>query len=422
MDDLDESRNVFRQSLRRAQAALAALPQEQEPEPSIVSAIESPAGSVLDEIFLFLGRFIRYPSEHAHVAHCLWVAHTHLMDAWESTPRLAALSPEPVSGKTRLMEVTETLVPRPVEAINVSSAYLFRKISDPDGLPTILHDEIDTIFGARAKEHEEIRGVINAGHRRGASAGRCVVKGRQIETEELPAFCAVAMAGLGNLPDTILTRSVIIKMRRRAPGENVEAYRRRIHAPEGYQLRDKLAVWATHIRATINAYPAMPEVITDRNADVWESLLSVADAAGGSWPERARVAAVSLVSDAIGRQPSLGVRLLEDLRNAFGERDSMWTVEVLISLINLEESPWGDLKGKPLDARRLASLLKPYGVVSKQVRIGEKSQKGYTRELLWDAWVRYLPPPENGLGGSPMTSETNETHETWTVSEVLDEG
>ena len=66
-----------------------------------------------------------------------------------------------------------------------------RKISDPGGLPTVLHDEIDTIFGARAKEHEEIRGVINAGHRRGAAAGRCVVKGKTIETEELPVGPAI---------------------------------------------------------------------------------------------------------------------------------------------------------------------------------------------------------------------------------------
>ena len=334
------------------------------------------------------------------------------MDAWESTPRLAFLSPEPGSGKTRAMEVTETLVPRPVEAINVSSAYMFRKISDPNGLPTILHDEIDTIFGAKAKEHEEIRGVINAGHRRGAAAGRCVVKGKTIETEELPAFCAVAMAGLGNLPDTILSRSIIIRMRRRAPGEEVEAYRRRVHAPEGYALRNRLAAWAKHIRDGLNAYPTMPNGITDRNADVWESLLSVADAAGGSWPERARVAAVALVADARGGQPSLGIRLLGDLRTVFGDRDSLATADLLLALINLEESPWGDLKGKPLDARRLANLLKHYAVVSKQIRIGEVNHKGYTREALWDAFLRYLPPIESSVGGSPMIGATSATNAT----------
>ena len=124
-------------------------------------------------------------------------------------------------------------MPRPVEAVNTTPAYLFRKVSDPDGPPTILFDEIDTVFGPKAKDNEEIRGMLNAGHRRGAVAGRCVVKGKMVETEELPAYCAVALAGLGDLPDTILTRSVVIRMRRRAPtsGRAVPAPRPRTRGP-----------------------------------------------------------------------------------------------------------------------------------------------------------------------------------------------
>src|SRR5262245_15809245 len=191
--------------------------------------------AVLAAVYDFAGSFIAYPSEEARVAHLLWIAHTHLMPAWESTPRLALLSPEPASGKTRALEVTELLVPNPVEAINVTPAYIFRKVGDQEsGPPTLLHDEIDTVFGPKAKESEEIRGLYNAGHRRGAVAGRCVVRGKTVETEEIPAFCALGLAGLGWLPDTILSRSIIIRMRRRAPGENVTPFRRRVHAPDGH--------------------------------------------------------------------------------------------------------------------------------------------------------------------------------------------
>ncbi len=377
---------------------------------SATAAVLDSTAEILDQVHTFLGRLVAYPSEDTHVAHTLWIAHTHLMDAWESTPRLAFLSPEPGSGKTRALEITETLVPRPIEAINTTPAYLFRKVSDPDGLPTILYDEIDTVFGPRAKEHEEIRAILNAGHRRGAKAGRCVVRGKQVFTEELPAFCAVALAGLGNLPDTILTRSVVIRMRRRTPTEIVETYRRRIHEPEGNQIRDRLAAWAAEIPRPVQN-PVMPAGITDRPADVWEALLAVADAAGGPWPERARVSAVSLVSDATGDRGSLGVRLLSDLRSVFSNRNAMCTSEILVALIDLEEAPWGDLRGKSLDARRLASLLKPYGVESKQIRIGEKSQKGYARESLYDAWSRYLPPENCAVGSPPVISETRETQD-----------
>src|SRR5919204_4287035 len=105
---------------------------------------------LLADVYDFTGRFVVYPSDHAHVAHVLWIAHTHLMDAWESTPRIAFLSPEPASGKTRALEITELLVPNAVEAINVTPPYLFRKIGSEDGAPTLLFDEIDTVFGPKA--------------------------------------------------------------------------------------------------------------------------------------------------------------------------------------------------------------------------------------------------------------------------------
>ena len=129
---------------------------------------------LLDEVETFLARFVVYPSEFARIAHVLWIFHTHCMDEWDSTPRIAFVSPEPESGKSRALEVSEPLVPRPIESVNATPAYLFRKVSDPDGLPTILYDEIDTVFGPRAKDNEEVRGFLNAGHRRGAMAGRCV--------------------------------------------------------------------------------------------------------------------------------------------------------------------------------------------------------------------------------------------------------
>jgi hypothetical protein len=349
---------------------------------------------MLSDIGTFVGRFVAYPSEHERVAHVLWVAHTHAMEAWESTPRIAFLSPEPGSGKTRALEVSELLVPRPVEAINTTPAYLFRKVADPAGLPTLLRDEIDTLFGPRAKENEEIRGILNAGHRRGAMAGRCVVKGKTVVTEELPAYCPVALAGLGNLPDTILTRSVIVRMRRRAPTEPLESYRRRVHAPEGHALRERLALWAEQGLAELEAArPEMPQGVTDRAADVWEPLLAIADYAAGSWPERARVAAVALVALAKAATPSLGIRLLGDLRLVFGSSECLSTGVIIEDLCALPEAPWADLRGKPLDARRLAKYLRPYGVSSKNVRIGMSICKGYTHEDLHDPWQRYLDPP-----------------------------
>jgi Protein of unknown function (DUF3631) len=189
------------------------------------------------------------------------------MGSWESTPRIAFLSPEPGSGKTRALEITELLVPRAVEAVNVTPAYLFRKVGDQENMPTILFDEIDTVFGPRAKENEEIRGLLNAGHRRGAVAGRCVVRGKTVTTEEIQAYCPVAMGGLGGLPDTLLSRSVIINMRRRAPNEVIEPYRRRVHCREGWEIRDRIEKWGHTVSVSASqAWPEFPDGIADRDA------------------------------------------------------------------------------------------------------------------------------------------------------------
>jgi hypothetical protein len=312
------------------------------------------------------------------------------MDRWESTPRIAFLSPEPGSGKSRALEVTELLVPRPIHAINTSPAYLFRKVADIEGAPTLLYDEIDTVFGPRAKDNEDIRGLLNAGHRKGAVAGRCVVRGNTVDTEELPAYCAVALAGLDDLPDTLMSRSVIVRMRRRAPNEVIEPFRHRLHAPEGNHLRDALATWSKAIPA--GEWPEMPDEIADRNADIWEALLAVADAAGGKWPERGHNAAVTLVTDVTLATASLGVRLLEDMRTVFvdSEKDYLSTESILAALVELEESPWGELRGKPLDARGLARRLTKYEVRSKTIRDGTVTAKGYDRSDFYDAWSRYV--------------------------------
>ena len=235
-------------------------------------------------------------------------------------------SPEPASGKTRALEATELLVPRAVEAINVSPAYLFRKVGAPEGRPTILFDEIDTVFGPKARDNEEIRGLLNAGHRRSGVAGRCVVRGKIVETEEIPAYCAVALAGLGWLPDTILSRSIIIRMRRRAPDETVEPFRRREAEPMGTGLKKRIAAWAAKNAKTIeDARPDMPVGIEDRNADVWEPLIAIADAAGGEWPRSCPCNGCNARNACSGGEPTeprhpVAYRHPNDLRHHEGHR------------------------------------------------------------------------------------------------------
>ena len=344
----------------------------------------------LDDLRDFIARFVAFPSAAALHAAALWVAHAHLALHFFLAPRLALLSPEPGSGKTRALEVIETVVPGPMFSFSASPAAIFRTLAHERR--TLLFDEVDTVFTRKGKDdNEDMRALLNMGYRRGATIPRCI--GPLHEVRHFPVFAPVALAGLGDLPDTIMSRSIIIRMRRRAPSERIEQFRSRLHGPDGALLRERLAAWAEEIGPEVGeAWPAMPGGVVDREAEVWEPLLAVADVAGGHWPDTARAACVELLKVASDREVSLGVRLLGDLRTVFGDRDSMSTVEILEALNALDEAPWGDLYGKPMQARTLARMLAKYEVKGTMIKAGGRALRGYRREALWDAWARYIPP------------------------------
>jgi hypothetical protein len=348
---------------------------------------------ILDDLAALIARYVAFPSAEALAAVVLWVAHCHALDAFESTPRLALLSPEKGSGKTRTLEVLTLVVPEPMHAVNMSAAALYRVVADRQ--PTLLLDEADTYLGVTvAKQHEDIRGLINAGHRKGAMTYRAEVSGRSVGLAQFPAFAACALAGIGDLPDTILDRAVVIAMKRRAPHEHVEPFRERLARPVAEILRHRLADWAgASLDQLRDAFPEMPGSVTDRAADVWEPLVAIADLAQGDWPAHARAAAVTLNNARVNRDLSLGVQLLRDCRIVFAREhvDRVTTEALLDALTGLDESPWGDLRGKPLDARGLARRLRVYDVRPGDHRFAEGTRKGYRTEDFHDAWERYLP-------------------------------
>jgi hypothetical protein len=207
--------------------------------------------------------------------------------------------------------------------------------------------------------------------------------------EECPTFAMAMLAAIGGLPDTIMDRAVVIRMRRRAPGEKVTPFRTRRDAPALHVLRNRLHNWISpHLDALGEAEPNLP--VEDRAADTWEPLVTVADLAGGDWPDRARRACLAMTGD----EPDEGdgIRLLADLSEIWAnDEDYIFTATILTRLHKVEESPWSECgrKSEPLNARGLAALLKPYGVRSRTVRVAATTSRGYARADLTDPWARY---------------------------------
>jgi hypothetical protein len=369
---------------------------------------DRPIGArVLDDAHATLMTYVVFPCPEAADAVTLFAAATHAAHRLEFATRLAIESPQKRCGKSRLEDILAGLVARPLLTTDISAAALVRSITEASP-PTIMLDEADAIFGKALKgdeKAEHLRGILNAGFGRNRPYRRWDATRR--EMENCPTFAMAVIAGIGRLPDTIEDRAVIIKMRRRAPHETVARYRIRRDGPKVEEVGRRLAAWArTRADAIGAAEPAMPAGLNDRAEDAWEALIAVADLAGGDWPVRAREAARALSSEA-DESATGSLRLLADLRGIFDDADALWTETILGALHKLPEAPWPDWYGKPITDRGIAGLLEDYGIKSCDVKLNGKNRKGYRREHLWDAWIRYLPATPSATSATSATSQVN---------------
>ncbi len=346
---------------------------------------------LLGEIVAEIRRYVVISAAQAETI-ALWIMHTWALDAAEVTPYLNISGPERRVGKSRLLEVLALYAKTPIKTADISEAALFRVVEASS--PTLLFDEIDTVFGPKAREQESLRGLLNAGFQRGAMAWRCVGDGSKQTVEPFAVFCAKAFAGIGEiLPDTLSDRSIPIRLQRKTRAERVERLRIREARERANPLREQIARWAEdHVDVLADARPSLPDELDDRAQDAWEPLLTIADAAGGEWSDRARSAALELSTGQTDDGP-IGTRLLADVKRVFDEStaEKLHSKTITTALVELEESPWGDWRGQPFEPRALARILKRYDIKSEQVWMDAQNRHGYRREQFEEAWERYLP-------------------------------
>src|ERR1022692_1626590 len=335
------------------------------------TAAEAVSGAmVLDEARALVSRFVALSATQADLM-VLWAAHTHCVGAdgkllADSTPRLAILSDEPASGKSRALEVLGSLCRKPALVADVTGPAMHTLIAEGS---TLLVDELDLVLGA-GDSARPVRACVNAGYRRSGAVARA--KGMA------SVFAPVALAGLATVfsrnPLLAPTRSraIVIEIKPCAGRVAIEGWRDRIHAPEAARLSEALAGWARAATVQlVTAYPALPEGCQDRLADLWEPILTIAAVAGGDWPERAEAAFRELGS-ARGGEPVIppGLQLLTDVRAVWPEgQHRMSTADLVAALLAAPGSGWAATWRDPAAIpRELAALLSPYGVSPKKLR------------------------------------------------------
>jgi hypothetical protein len=348
---------------------------------------------ILLDVQALLRRYVVL-NEAQTVAVTLWVAHTHAIAAADCTPYLQVTSATKRAGKTRLLEVLEAVVARPWLTGRTSTAALMRK-TDAEH-PTLLLDESDAALGTGSDREyaEALRGLLNSGYRRSGHHTVCVGQGAAIQARDFSTFSAKAIAGIGDLPGTIADRSIRISLRRRTSDEPIARWRERDGHAQAAASQESLVAWASHpriIEALRDARPALPTGLGDRQCDVWEPLLAIADLAGNEWPDAARRAAIELSGAAV--DTDITVELLRDIAEIIEGQSGAIAASVLLERLTADEDRrWREWRaGRPLSARGLARLLAPLEIHPDRHDTASGRLRGYRIEVLRQAIARYVP-------------------------------
>jgi uncharacterized protein DUF3631/Toprim domain-containing protein len=322
----------------------------------------------------------------------LWIVlswlHWHEKFATHS-PLLLITSAEKDSGKTTLAKLVSFLVRCGLPNVSISGPALFRSISKWS--PCLVIDEADTAL----VNNEDLRAVINSSWTRGDGVIRC-----DPDTHEprlYPTFApkVVAMKGR-DLPDTTLSRSIIITMKPRRPGDPGEAIEDFDHLDcELFaQLRSQCLRWANdNADELARIKPEIPSQFFNRRRANWKPLLAIAEQAGGGWKQAARKGALAIEAVADTFDRSIGVQLLQAMKDAFEARgkDRITSVGLKSDLAADETAPWATFnRGRPISERQIAKLLKPFGVRPGTIRLDDgTTPKGYLRAWFDDAFDRF---------------------------------
>src|SRR4029453_670634 len=127
--------------------------------------------------------------------------------------------------------------------------------------------------------------------------------------------------------------------------------------------------------------PELPEELSDRQQDIWEPLLAIAD--WFDWQERARKAAVDLSRRTNTDDGDPKLALLYDLASLFHSSRADWlpTRDVLHHLLRDEERPWKTFnRGQELSAHQLGEMLRVFNIRPVRSRESGERLRGYRRE------------------------------------------
>ena len=333
--------------------------------------------TIADDVRDFIADYVSLPSESYLDLLSLFVLHTHAFDAARTTPYIYITSQGPGSGKTRVMEVMQEICRKSTMQAGLTGPTLFTMIEARK--PTLFMDEVDTIYSGA--KNEELRGVLNSGYKHNGSVAR-IDRSSEDGFRDYSTFCPKVLAGIdnGQVPDTVLDRSIKIVLEKAKPGAVKPFYSEDVE-DDAADIMDTISAWVSaNMEALCNRdnRPEALEGLSDRQNDIIRPLLTIADRIPG-WGKRARIAATT----AFGAQETPltpATQALAHVRDWFTQNpdaDRISSARVM------------ELTGH--NGKQIGAWFAQFDIKPGTYIIDGKNAKGYKVEVLIPAFDRFLP-------------------------------
>lgn len=336
---------------------------------------DSPEPCVLDVVREFIGRFV-YATDAELDVMAGWVVHSYVFEAYFATPRLAFLALTEEAGKTTALNMILALAKNPIKTVNASGPSIFKIIEKEH--PTLLFDEVDNMWnpkGTGSSKNRDQLGILNEGAYQDGYVLRADGK--------YPVFVAAAFAGIGQLPKTMASRSIIINMSRVPDNVDLEDYEPDLFRGEAARIREMIGSWLAERGPELDLQPIMPEGLKSRKRQITKVLVAVGDLAGPEWSDRMRKALREVMLGITRVTRMSPAEELIQLVASITQQDTFLPTGELITLLKFQRDHenalrWAEWLDSPFVATRtLANMLKPYGIESQQKWLEGENRRGY---------------------------------------------
>jgi len=223
-----------------------------------------------------LQKYIYFDDSRIYNILTIWTIGTYFYRAFRYYPYIW-LNADKGSGKTRVMEVLRPLAFNAIMAVNSTEASIFRFV-DTD-CATLFIDEFEKL---KKDNQQGIITLLNSGFNFEGSVVRTEKAMDTYKPKTYSAFSPKMFAGIADISDVLMDRCIKVKLLKKPKDTVVQSYKLDdITMEQNKTLRDELYICALEHAGNIKKIYdsnkiSMPDVLSDREQDIWEVLFSIA--------------------------------------------------------------------------------------------------------------------------------------------------